>query len=70
MIGSDDLGIVTQITSIISKELGVDLRNIRVDSNDGIFAGLLTVNVRDLPQLSTLMKKLSGVKGVKSVERL
>ena len=70
VIGSDDLGIVTQITSIISKELGVDLRNIRVDSNDGIFAGLLTVNVRDLPQLSTLMKKLSGVKGVKSVERL
>lgn len=70
VVGSDDLGIVTQITSIMSKELGVDLRNIRVDSNDGIFTGLLTVNVRDLPQLSTLMKKLSAVKGVKSVTRL
>lgn len=67
--GSDDLGIINNITSIISKDLGVDLRNIRVDSDDGIFMGILTVSVKDLSQLTSLIKKLQAVKGIKAVER-
>lgn len=67
--GSDDLGIINNITSIISKDMGVDMRNIRVDSNDGIFLAILTVSVNDLSQLSSLIKKLQTVKGIKAVER-
>lgn len=67
--GSDDLGIINNITSIISKDMGVDMRNIHVDSRDGIFEAMLTVSVRDLSQLTGLIKKLSGVKGIKSVDR-
>lgn len=70
IIGTDDLGIVNNITSIISKDMGVDMRNIRVDSVDGIFQGYLTVSVKDLSQLSALLKKLATVKGIKSVERI
>lgn len=68
--GSDDLGIINNITSIISKDMGVDMRNIRVDSHDGIFLAVLTVSVRDLPQLASLIKKLQAVKGIKLVERI
>lgn len=67
--GSDDLGIINNITSIISKDLGVDMKNLRVDSDDGIFVALLTVSVRDLSQLTGLIKKLGAVKGIKGVER-
>lgn len=67
--GSDDLGIINNITSIISKDMGVDMRNIRVDSDDGIFLAVLTVSVKDLSQLSNLIKKLRAVKGIKDVSR-
>lgn len=68
--GSDDLGIINNITSIISKDMGVDMRNIRVDSHDDIFLAFLTVSVRDISQLSSLIKKLQAVKGIKLVERV
>lgn len=67
--GSDDLGIINNITSIISKDMGVDMRNIRVDSEDGVFLAVLTVSVRDLAQLTSLIKKLQAVRGIKAVER-
>lgn len=70
IIGRDDLGILANITSIISKEMGVSMRNISVDSNDGIFQGYLTVGISDNRQLQDLIKKISTVKGVKSVERV
>ncbi|GAE83409.1 GTP pyrophosphokinase [Bacteroides reticulotermitis JCM 10512] len=47
MVGHDDIGIVTNITSIISKENGITLRSIGIESNDGLFAGTLTVMLSD-----------------------
>ncbi|MFC2488330.1 MAG: ACT domain-containing protein [Alloprevotella sp.] len=69
VVGQDDLGIINNITSIISKEEHIMLRNIAIESNDGLFYGTLTVLVNDLTQLSTLLKKLRTVKGVKAVSR-
>ena len=68
--GKDDIGIVANITSVISKENGVNLRNIAVDSNDGLFQGILVVAVADSKKLNALLKKLSTVKGVKEVQRV
>lgn len=70
IIGNDDLGIVANITSIISKEMNVNLRNISVDSHDGLFQGVLVVAVKDQRQLSSLLRKLKTVKGVKDIQRL
>lgn len=70
VIGQDDIGIVTNITSIISKEENITLRSINVESNDDIFQGILTVMVEDLSKLNQLIKKLCMVKGLKSVDRL
>ncbi|MEG1543131.1 MAG: TGS domain-containing protein [Tannerellaceae bacterium] len=70
VIGRDDLAIVTNITSVISKEDGVTLRSINIDSVDGLFQGNFAVLVRDTTVLNILTKKIKTVKGVKTVERM
>lgn len=69
VVGHDDIGIVTNITSIISKENDISLRSIGIDSNDGLFSGTLTIMVGDTGRLQALIKKLNAVKGVKQVSR-
>ena len=69
IIGHDDIGIVTNITSIINKESNILLRSIGIDSHDGLFSGMLTVMVDDTNKLEALIKKLRTVKGVKQVNR-
>lgn len=69
VIGQDDIGIVTNITSLISKEKGIALRSINVNSIDGLFSGTLTVMVSSQTILKTLIKKIKGVKGIKQVIR-
>lgn len=69
IVGNDDIGIVTSITSIINKERDTSLRSISIDSNDGIFQGFLVVGVNDTVALNNLIKKLKTVKGVKDVQR-
>lgn len=69
VVGKDDIGIVTNITSIINKEKSVSLRGISIDSNDGLFAGVITVGISDTAALNQLIKKIQTVKGVKNVQR-
>lgn len=69
VVGHDDIGIVTNITSIISKENEISLRAMGIDSHDGLFSGTMTVMVGDTGRLETLIKKLRTIKGVKQVSR-
>jgi GTP pyrophosphokinase len=69
VIGNDDIGIVTNITSLIQKESNVALRSISVDSADGFFHGHLTILISDNKVLENIIKKIKTIKGVKSVER-
>lgn len=69
VMGIDDIGIVTNISSIINKEKDIQLRNIAIDSNDGLFRGTLTVGVNSTSALNALIKKIKTIKGVKHVER-
>jgi relA/spoT family protein len=70
VLGRDDIGIVTNITSIISKESNVTLRSISIDSNDGLFRGHLTIGISDTRLLAALIRKIKTVKGVKEVTRV
>ncbi|MBP5776228.1 MAG: bifunctional (p)ppGpp synthetase/guanosine-3',5'-bis(diphosphate) 3'-pyrophosphohydrolase [Prevotella sp.] len=70
VIGSDDIGIVNNLTSIISKDERLVLRSINIDSHDGLFSGNLVVMLEDTSRLESLLKKLRTVKGVKQVERI
>jgi GTP pyrophosphokinase len=69
IVGHDDIGIVTNITSLISKESKISLRSISVDSNAGLFQGNLTIRVNDTKDLESIIKKIKQVKGVKNVSR-
>lgn len=70
VIGNDDIGVVNNLTSIISKEEKLTLRSINIDSNDGLFRGNLVVLIEDTSRLEALIKRLRMVKGVKQVERI
>jgi GTP pyrophosphokinase len=70
VVGIDDIGIVNNLTNIISREEKLTLRSINIDSHDGLFSGNLTVMVDDNTRLQQLLKKLRNVKGVKQVERI
>ena len=70
VIGVDDIGIVNNLTSIISKEEKLVLRSINIDSHDGLFRGNLVVMLDDNTKLEALIKKLKTVKGVKQIERI
>ena len=70
VVGNDDIGIVNNITSIISREEKLTLRSISIDSNDGLFSGNLVVMLDDTSRLEALIKKLRAVKGVKNITRI
>jgi guanosine-3',5'-bis(diphosphate) 3'-pyrophosphohydrolase len=68
--GLDDLGIVSNISDVISKDLQVNMRSISIDSHDGLFEGSITLFVKDTQHLDALIRKLRKVKGVMNIRRL
>ena len=70
VLGRDDIGIVSSITSVINKTDNCLLRSISIHAEGGLFEGMLTVNVSHITLLDDLIKKILNVKGVKHVERL
>jgi GTP pyrophosphokinase len=70
VIGNDDIGIVNNLTNIISRDEKLILRSINIDSHDGLFSGNLTIMIDDNTRLEALLKKLRTVRGVKQVERI
>jgi GTP diphosphokinase / guanosine-3',5'-bis(diphosphate) 3'-diphosphatase len=67
--GSDRKGIVTDISRIITKEVGIQMRSIAINSENKAFEGTLRVFVNDLDHLEFLIQKLRNIKGVLSVSR-
>ena len=70
VIGNDDIGILNNLTNIISKDEKLVLRSVNIDSHDGLFRGNLVIMIDDNAKLDLLIKKLKTVKGVKTVERI
>ncbi|MCB2407694.1 RelA/SpoT family protein [Hymenobacter lucidus] len=67
--GSDRVGLVNDVTRIISNSLKVNMRSITIDSNDGFFEGQIMVFVNDTDHLNKMIHRLSKVNGVLLVER-
>jgi GTP pyrophosphokinase len=70
VIGNDQINIVANLISIISKEAGVQMRSISIDAHDGLFQGNISVMIANTSMMEQLIKKLKAVKGVMSVTRL
>ncbi|MCX7727912.1 MAG: bifunctional (p)ppGpp synthetase/guanosine-3',5'-bis(diphosphate) 3'-pyrophosphohydrolase [Bacteroidia bacterium] len=68
--GIDKLGLVNELTKVISNEHQVNMRSIRFDTEDGLFEGDITVYVHDTKHLNRLIKNLKKVEGVTSVYRM
>ena len=70
VLGRDDIGIVSSITSVINKTENCLLRSISVQAEGGLFEGVLSVNISDITLLDDLINKILNIKGVKQVTRL
>ena len=68
--GTDRVGVIDDVTKIISSQLKVNMKSINVDLKDGIFHGKIELFVSDTLQLSKLIKKLRMVPNVNNVERI
>ncbi len=66
----DDVGVVSNITKIISSELKVNIRSLNIESIDGLFEGTIMLFVHDTEHLKVLMKKLEKLPGILSVKRV
>ena len=69
IVGHDDIGIVTNITSVITQEKDVMMRGINIESHDTLFSGTLSLMINDRLKLNKLIAKIEGIKGVKQVKR-
>ncbi len=67
--GVDGVGIVNRISDVISRDMKINMRSINIDSNDGMFEGLVKVLVPGKPRLDMLMARLSKIDGVLKVTR-
>jgi GTP diphosphokinase / guanosine-3',5'-bis(diphosphate) 3'-diphosphatase len=67
--GTDTLGIVSEISHVIAKDFGVQMRSIHVDSDRGEFKGVLKIWVHSVEHLDFLIYKLKNMKGISSVTR-
>jgi GTP pyrophosphokinase len=69
IIGTDRVGLINDVTKVISNELKVNMRSITVDSDAGIFEGTIKLFVNSTQHLDHLMKNLSKVEGIIKVSR-
>ena len=69
VIGEDRVGLINDITNVISNSLKTNMKSINVASDSGMFEGLLTIYVEDITHLYQIVKKLEKIEGVKTVTR-
>jgi GTP pyrophosphokinase len=70
MSGIDRIGLVNDITHIISSELNVNMTNINISVHNGIFQGTIDLYIHHTKDLNNLIMKISNIKGIESVKRV
>lgn len=68
--GIDDVGLLNQITQVISQRLGVNIRKLSIESKDGIFEGKIQIYVHDVDDVKTICDNLRKISNIKSVTRV
>jgi len=70
MTGVDRIGLVNDLTNIISFELKVNMTNININVKDGIFDGIIDLYVHHTQDLNNLILKISNIRGIETVKRV
>lgn len=68
--GIDDIGLVNNITRIISEELNVNMRSISFDSEGGVFEGTIMIFVHDTKHLNRLVERMKKIEGIINISRI
>lgn len=68
--GLDRMGMINDITTVISGAMGMDMKSMSIESNDGVFTGNINLEVKNRSQLDETFKKLKGIDGVSKVIRI
>ena len=68
--GIDDMGVLHQITTIISQQLNANIQKMHIESNNGIFEGTFWVNVHDVQDVKTICENLKKVSNIKTIARI
>jgi GTP pyrophosphokinase len=68
--GIDNLGLVNEVTKVISNNLGINMKSVHFDSDDGVFTGKITVQVKNKNILDNLVKNIKKINGIDKVTRL
>lgn len=68
--GLDRMGMINDITTVISGAMGMDMKSMSIESNDGIFTGNINLEVKHTGQLEETFKKLKDINGVSRVRRI
>ncbi len=68
--GIDKVGMIRDITNVISRQLNINIRSLTLETNSGIFEGIVTVYIQDTNQLKNLIENLKSVNGVESISRI
>lgn len=68
--GIDRIGVLNELTMIITGQLNVNIRKLNIESHDGIFEGMIELYIHDTNDLQNLIKQVSGIKGMDSVKRV
>ena len=67
--GIDRIGILVDLSQVITVEQGINIRNLSIQSHDGIFEGKISVYVSDTASLNALLDSVSHIKGIEKVNR-
>ena len=70
LTGIDNLGLVNEITKLISNSMNVNMKNISFESEDGIFSGKIAVVVKNNNLVKTLMNRIKKINGIEKVNRV
>ena len=68
--GIDRMGMINDITQVISNAMSIDMRSMSISSNDGIFSGTINLEVKNTAQLEETFKQLKAITGVTQVKRV
>ncbi|HEX5552434.1 MAG TPA: bifunctional (p)ppGpp synthetase/guanosine-3',5'-bis(diphosphate) 3'-pyrophosphohydrolase [Chitinophagaceae bacterium] len=70
LVGLDDVGVINKITNIVSGELKINIAALTIESQEGLFEGLIKVFIHDKEELDELANRLGKLSGIHSVSRL